>query len=68
MKIMEALATKNLMLVNGNRWLVLRETTFTVFEHHFHKVTDSQLYSGTDEESAVKILLEGLPQIPANEN
>ena len=61
MKIMDALATKNLMLVNGNRWLVLRNGLFTVFEHHLKKVTDKQIYQGEDEETAVQMLLEGLP-------
>ena len=59
MKILEALASKNLMVVNGNRWLVLRGGTFTVFEHKFRKVTDVQIYSGADEETAVKFLIEG---------
>ncbi len=61
MKIMEALANKNLMLVNGNRWLVLHNGLYTVFEHHLKKVTDKQLYQGADEETAVQALLEGLP-------
>ena len=59
MKIMEALASKNLMLVNGNRWLVMNDGIFTVFEHRFRKVTDVQLFSGEDEESAVRFLIEG---------
>lgn len=59
MKLMEALASKNLMVVNGNRWLVFRNGSFTVFEHKFRKVTDVQIYNGTDEESAVKLLVEG---------
>lgn len=59
MKILEALASKNLMVVNGNRWLVLRNGSFTVFEHKFRKVTDIQIYSGVDEEAAVKFLIEG---------
>lgn len=59
MKIMEALAKENLMLVNGRRWLVLRNGAFIVFEHHLRKVTDAQLYHGEDEESAVRFLLEG---------
>ena len=59
MKIMEALASKNLMLVNGNRWLVLRKGAFIVFEHHMRKVTDTQLYQGENEDTAVQFLLEG---------
>jgi hypothetical protein len=67
MKIMEALAGKNLMLVNGNRWLVLRNGTFTVFEHKFRKVTDVQLYSGTEEETAVRFLVEGAPEAASDQ-
>jgi len=59
MKILEALAAKNLMVVNGNRWLVFRNGLFTVFEHKFRKVTDVQIYSGAEEETAVKFLIEG---------
>jgi len=59
MKILEALAAKNLMVVNGNRWLVFRNGLFTVFEHKFRKVTDVQIYSGADEEMAVKFLIQG---------
>ena len=59
MKILEALASKNLMLVSGNRWLVLRNGSFTVFEHKFRKVTDVQIYTGTDEDIAVRYLIEG---------
>lgn len=59
MKILEALETKNMMLVSGNRWLILRNGAYTVFEHRFRKVTDVQLYQGPDEETAVKFLLEG---------
>ena len=62
MKIMEALEQKNMMLVNGNRWLVLRDGTFTVFEHRFRKVTDVQIYHGSDEEEAVRFLIEGEAQ------
>ncbi len=59
MKIMEALASKNLMLVNGNRWLVLRKGAFMVFEHRMRKVTDTRLYQGENEDTAVQFLLEG---------
>ncbi len=59
MKIMEALAKENLMLVNGRRWLVLRNGAYIVFEHHLRKVTDARLYQGEDEETAVRFLLEG---------
>lgn len=62
MNIMEALASKNLMLVNGNRWLVMNDGSYTVFEHRFRKVTDLQLYSGVDEETAVRFLIEGNPK------
>jgi len=62
MKIMEALASKNLMLVNGNRWLVMNDGIYTVFEHRFRKVTDLQLFSGVDEETAVQFLIEGNPK------
>lgn len=64
MKILEALENKNIMLVNGNRWLVLKNGRFTVFEHRFRKVTDVQIFTGEDEDSAVKVLLEGLPEKP----
>ncbi len=59
MKIIEALETKNAMVVNGNRWLVFHKGLFTVFEHRFRKVTDVQLYQGPDEDTAVKFLIEG---------
>jgi hypothetical protein len=59
MKIMEALTSKNLMLVNSNRWLVLCNGSYTVFEHRFRKVTDVQIYTGADEEMAVKFLING---------
>lgn len=62
MKIMEALEGKNIMLVNGNRWMVLRDGVFTVFEHRFRKVTDTQIYHGSDEEEAVRFLIEGEAQ------
>ncbi len=67
MKIMEALESQNLMLMKGNRWLVLNRGTFAVFEHHARKATDTQLYVGLDEDAAVKILVEGKPG-SANEN
>ena len=59
MKILQALETKNLMLVNGNRWLIFRNGVYTVFEHRFRKVTDTRLYQGAEEETAVKFLIEG---------
>jgi hypothetical protein len=61
MKILEALEEKNVMLVNGNRWLVLNNGTYKVFEHKFRKVTDVEIYSGDSEEAAVKFLVEGVP-------
>ncbi len=61
MKILEALEEKNVMLVNGNRWLVLNNGSFKVFEHKFRKVTDVEIYSGESEEVAVKFLVEGSP-------
>lgn len=62
MKILEALEEKNVMLVNGNRWLVLNSGIFKVFEHRFRKVTDVEIYSGDNEETAVQILIEGAPE------
>jgi len=67
MKIMEALASKNLMLVNGKRWLVIRNGAFIVFEHHMRKVTDAQLYRGEDEDEAVRFLLEGSETGPSQD-
>ena len=56
MKIIDALETCNCMLVNGNRWLVLKNGVFVVFEHHLRKATDEKIYSGADEEAAVEAL------------
>lgn len=60
MKILEAMEEKNVMLVNGNRWLVLNNGTFKVFEHKFRKVTDVEIYSGESEETALIFLVEGV--------
>lgn len=59
MKIMEALAEKNIKILFGNRWLIQENGIFHVFEHKFRKVTDSEIYDGVEEEIAVKFLLEG---------
>ena len=59
MKIMEALAEKNIKLLFGNRWLILENGVYHVFEHKFRKVTDTEIYSGVEEETAVRLLLEG---------
>lgn len=59
MKIMEALATKNIKLLFGNRWLILENGIYHVFEHRLRKVTDNEIYKGSDEESAVRVLIEG---------
>ncbi len=59
MKIMEALAEKNIKVLFGNHWLIQENGIYHVFEHKFRKVTDTEIYSGTDEETAVRLLLEG---------
>jgi len=59
MRVMEALATKNIKLLYGNRWLILENEIYHVFEHKFRKVTDTEIYTGTDEETAVMVLIEG---------
>jgi hypothetical protein len=59
MKIVQALAEKNIKLLFGNRWLILENGIYHVFEHKFRKVTDSEIYNGGDEETAVRVLLEG---------
>ena len=62
MKILEALEERNVMLVNGNRWLVLNNGIYKVFEHKFRKVTDVEIYTGESEEAAVRLLVEGSPE------
>lgn len=59
MRIMEALAIKNIKLLYGNRWLILENEIYHVFEHKFRKVTDTDIYTGTSEETAVRFLIEG---------
>jgi hypothetical protein len=59
MKIMDALATKNIKLLFANRWFVMENGIYHVFEHRLHKVTDIKIYEGTDEEIAVRFLIEG---------
>jgi len=59
MKILEALAKKNIKVLFGNRWLIQEIGIYHVFEHKFRKVTDTEIYSGVDEDTAVKHLLEG---------
>lgn len=59
MRVMDALAQKNIKLLFGNRWMILESGVFHVFEHRFRKVTDTEIYTGVDEEIAVKHLLEG---------
>ena len=59
MKIMEALAEKNIKLLFGNRWLILDNGIYHVFEHKFRKVTDTEIYTGIGEETAVSFLIEG---------
>jgi hypothetical protein len=59
MKIMVALATKNIKLLFANRWLVMENGIYHVFEHRLRKVTDIQIYEGADEEIAVRFLIEG---------
>ena len=59
MKIMEALAIKNIKLLYGNRWLILENGAFHVFEHKLRKVTDTEIYTGTNEETAVRFLIDG---------
>jgi len=67
MNIKQALSEKNLMLVNGNRWLVLKNEIYTVFEHRYRKVTDAMIYAGPDEETAVKFLISGLSELNTND-
>ena len=59
MRIMEALATKNIKLLYGNRWLIQENGIYHVFEHKFRKVTDTEIHLGSDEETAVKFLIDG---------
>lgn len=59
MRLMEALAAKNIKLLYGNRWLILENGIYHVFEHKFRKVTDTEIYKGSDEETAVRVLIEG---------
>jgi predicted secreted acid phosphatase len=59
MRIMEALATKNIKILFGKRWLILENGIYHVFEHKFRKVTDTEIYTGTDEETSVRFLIEG---------
>lgn len=59
MRIMEALAIKNIKILFSNRWLILEKDTYHVFEHKFRKVTDAEIYTGTSEETAVMVLIEG---------
>ena len=59
MRVMEALATKNIKLLYGNRWLILEKDIYHVFEQKFRKVTDAEIYTGTSEETAIRFLTEG---------
>ena len=59
MRIMEAVATKNIKLLYGNRWLILENEIYHVFEHKLRKVTDTEIYTGNSEETAVRFLIEG---------
>ncbi len=59
MKILEALAEKNIKMLFGNRWLIQENGIYHVFEHKFRKVTDIEIYKGSNEEAAVNYLLEG---------
>lgn len=59
MKIMEALAEKNIKVLYGNRWLIQENGLYHVFEHKFRKVTDTEIYTGTGEETAVRFLIDG---------
>lgn len=59
MKIMEALARENIKLLFANRWLILEGGIYYVYEHKARRTTDVNLYKGTDEETAVRFLIEG---------
>ena len=59
MKVMEALAEKNIKLLFGNRWLIQENGIYHVFEHKIRKVTDTEIYQGSEEETAVRFLIEG---------
>lgn len=59
MRIMEALAEKNIKLLFGNRWLIQENGIYHVFEHKIRKVTDTEIYQGSEEETAVRFLIEG---------
>ena len=59
MRVMEALATNNIKLLYGNRWLILEKDIYHVFEHKFRKITDTEIYTGTSEETAIRFLTEG---------
>ena len=58
MKIMEALAIKNIKILFSNRWLILENGIYHVFEHKLRKVTDTEIYTGTSEETAVRFLID----------
>jgi len=60
MRIMDALAAKNIKLLYGNRWLIQENGIYHVFEHKLRKVTDTEIYQGSDEETAVRFLIDGI--------
>jgi hypothetical protein len=62
MKIIEALSSENgIRLANSNgRWLVIDKTfttEFVVYEHKAYAKKTTEVYRGSDEDKAVKILL-----------
>ena len=59
MKIMEALAKENVKILFGSRWLIQESGIFYVYLHKVKRTTDVNLYTGSDEETAVRFLIEG---------
>ncbi|MCX6055558.1 MAG: hypothetical protein NTZ74_11710 [Chloroflexi bacterium] len=62
MKILEALASENIRVSKGSRWLIMEKGLFYVYEQHYRKVTPICIYEGIDEETAVQHMLEGEPE------
>jgi hypothetical protein len=62
MTIREALLSDEIRCLRveyGDRWLVGSSGEFTVYEHPYRARRNEVLYQGTDEEKAVRLLIEG---------
>jgi hypothetical protein len=59
MKLLEAIASEDLRVAYRTRWLIIERDQYYVYELVLKKATPLTLYAGSDEEIAVKFLLEG---------